>query len=243
MSFIKQERSVEVLELIQSSPNAFILLTVIAQRAKRSERPANQDILMGEAKIGDHENYNMKRQEYRTALKVLLKFKYITVKPTSKGTVAKLELNGIYDINLEEANHQPNQQLTFIQPSTNHQLTTNKKPIKQEVKEDIYTAHFENFWSVYDFKKDKKKVKAEFVRILKSKKLTFDELMNHVKPYVLSTPKYANGDCFRKAPLNWLKGENWNDEIKKPRKSYDQANRNITEQNYDAGTSGFNSIG
>jgi hypothetical protein len=94
--FIKLNRSNEALELL-SDPNAFILLTVIALRARRPREFTVHDLEPGEALLGDPGHYGLTRQEYRRAQRRLKRWGLAAFKPTSHGTVAKLLDRRIFD--------------------------------------------------------------------------------------------------------------------------------------------------
>jgi len=121
--FIKLNRGPETLELLSDS-NAFILLTVIALRARRTGELNIHNLKCGQALIGDYENYGLTRQQYRTAMKRLGQWGLAMFKPTTRGTVARLADQRIYDIN--EARGQPseeqqgNRRITNSQPLGNH---------------------------------------------------------------------------------------------------------------------------
>jgi hypothetical protein len=56
--FIKLNRTSETLELL-NDPHAFVLLTVIALRARRTEEFNLHNLQPGEALIGDHKKYGL----------------------------------------------------------------------------------------------------------------------------------------------------------------------------------------
>jgi hypothetical protein len=116
--FIKMMRGNAFWELVKDH-NAFILLAVIAQRARRSGALCVGPVSVAEAMLGDHDTYGMSRQEYRTALEHLTQWGLITTRKTNKGTVAKLVNTSIFDINAED--DQPPGQ-----PSSNHPGTIAK---------------------------------------------------------------------------------------------------------------------
>lgn len=118
------KRSDETLALL-SSPNAFALLTIVAIRARRTDIFNINNLKPGEALIGDYASCGLTRQQYRTALSKLKKWKFITTKATNKGTIATLVDTRIYDINKDDSNQQDNHQATTEQPSSNLQATTN----------------------------------------------------------------------------------------------------------------------
>lgn len=68
--------------------------------------------------------------------------------------------------------------------------------------------HFDDFWCLYDKKKDRKKCAAKFSK-LKEKDIT--KIFETLPAYIRSTPD----ENYRKNPLTYLNGECWNDEIQK----------------------------
>ena len=124
-TFIKLLRSDATTELMKDN-YAFILLTQIAIRARRTDVFNVENLKLGEALIGDHRSIGLSRQNYRTALKKLKKWGFVTIKTTTNGTIATICNSDVYDINVLGANQQSNHRVTTRQPSTNHRVTTNK---------------------------------------------------------------------------------------------------------------------
>lgn len=136
--FIKFIPSQKADWLQENYPFAFLLLCLIARRARRTAGHFD-GICVGEALIGDHKSAGLTRQQYRTALKVLCDNKLIeiltqkrnckisTIKTTIRGTLVKILDTTIWDINSELINHQPNHQSTINQPSINHEQERTKK--------------------------------------------------------------------------------------------------------------------
>jgi hypothetical protein len=141
--FIKLYRDSKAYELMKGHPMAFILLTVIALRARRQD---GIYLKAGQALIGDYSNYGMSRMQYRTAVKHLKHNHQATFKTTSRGTIATLIDFSIYDINShgEQPTQQPskNEKADKTQPTVNQQITTNNK---ERMKEEEYkNKHFKN---------------------------------------------------------------------------------------------------
>ena len=108
--YIKFNRGPETNKLLRH-PNAFVTLTLIALRARRTKDDAGKDdVEVGEALIGDWDSIGLTRGEGRTALNKLEKLNLITKRTTSKGTIAKVISTGVYDINLESNSQQLSQQ-------------------------------------------------------------------------------------------------------------------------------------
>jgi len=92
-------RSAESQELLHDLL-AFGLLAVIAFRARWRLAFSAEGLEIGEARVGDYENCGMTRREYRTRIARLVKWGFITVRPTRKGTIARLISTAVFDINL-----------------------------------------------------------------------------------------------------------------------------------------------
>lgn len=147
--FIKLVRGRETEFLIVNHPNAFRLLSIIALRARRE--PNDPDGLKpGEAFIGDWKGIGMTRQEYRTALDILVSRCHIKIVETNRtrkkattgltttGTKVMLISLNIYDVNLKSKNHPINHRTTTDQPLTNHkqerqERTKNVKKQQQQL--------------------------------------------------------------------------------------------------------------
>lgn len=122
MSFIKAYRESESMELIKQRPSAFILLYIIAMRAKRTSSLIKDGLEIGECYLGDFKTWGSTRQQYRTDLHFLKDCQILTIKTTNKGTIVKLLDKTIFDINEEDITTKP----TNDQPTANQRLTTNK---------------------------------------------------------------------------------------------------------------------
>ncbi len=128
-------------ELIKRRPSAFVLLSIVAMRAKRTDSTNFNDLEVGEAYIGDYKNYGSTEQKYRTDKKFLETHKFLTTKSTTKGTVAKLIDKTIFDINEGKLTNK----LTNSQRTPNERLTTNKNDKNDNnVKELEYNSLTEN---------------------------------------------------------------------------------------------------
>lgn len=98
--FIKLKR--EAIELLTDDPDAFLLLTLIALRTKRSDsKIVKCKLKIGEALIGDYKCIGFTEKKYRRAIQKLKEGGLAAFKGTNKGTIATLSDSGLYDINLE----------------------------------------------------------------------------------------------------------------------------------------------
>jgi hypothetical protein len=101
-SFIKLLRNSPSLNNILSKrPTAFLLLTIIAVRAKRTNIDGPIDMDIGECIIGDFRSYGVTVQVYRRDKLFLKRYNFATFRTNSKGTIAKIIDTTIYDINSE----------------------------------------------------------------------------------------------------------------------------------------------
>lgn len=124
------DHSPEFYELIKQRPTAFVLLAIIADRARKMPMDINDGRDVGEALIGDYKQYGATPQSYRTDKKYLEMFKMTTFKTTNKGTIAKIVNSSIFDISRVSSTNK----LTDQQQATNMQATT-KQEVRSEIKE------------------------------------------------------------------------------------------------------------
>lgn len=134
--FIQLKRTSKLLNLIKKRPSAFVLLTLIALRARRTNSDEYLDNLkVGEALIGDYEKYGATEMIYRTDKKFLKKYKFATFTPTTEGTIAQLFDTSIFDVNEDNSTDK----ITNKQQSINGQETTNNNGNKDNnEKKNIY---------------------------------------------------------------------------------------------------------
>lgn len=125
------ERSPEFDALIKKRPTAFVLLAIIAKRARKVPLKVDDGYEVGEAFIGDYKEYGATQQSYRTDKKCLENFKLVTFKTTNRGTVAKIVNSSIFDISRESSTSK----VTDKQQSNNMQLTT-KQEVRSENEEE-----------------------------------------------------------------------------------------------------------
>lgn len=243
--FVKMMRNKKTGELIKDK-NTMHLLTCIAYRAQRTSDFNIDGLKSGQALIGDYVNLDLSRQEYRTALKKLRKWNLVTIKATSRGTIATLCDDSVFDINQEtvQPSKQPsaNHQATIEQPSANHQATTNKKKrIKEEKNERNQSRassgqFFESFWNAYPVKKDKKSCLKKW----QQRKLDdlYQDIMAGLRNLMENDDNWRTGQ-FIPNPSTFLNGDRWNDEAKRKSNNNplfseaDQARMELRNGNYE----------
>ena len=96
--YFRASRTDDALELLKLNPLALVLAYVIANRAKWRNGFDRHGLSIGEAFIGDHDNYGMSERCYRTAKSQLAKWCFATFKTTNKGTIAKLIDTRLFEI-------------------------------------------------------------------------------------------------------------------------------------------------
>lgn len=126
--YVPMMRSHEADEIIRENPLAFVLMAVIAKRARYREGTDLRGLELGEAWIGDHSNCGMSMRQYRTAKQQLSKWNFATFKTTNKGTIARLTDSRVFDVlrwHDRQAERQVNDEPT----------TTNKKERRERLKD------------------------------------------------------------------------------------------------------------
>lgn len=120
---------------IHRKPEAWNLLCIIAQRAKRTDSFENRELTYGEALVGDYQNYGLTQRKYRTAKHWLEAHEIATFRTTNKGTIARIVDTSIFDINVNESTSQTSDR----RQADDEQTTTNKND-KNENNEKETTA-------------------------------------------------------------------------------------------------------
>jgi hypothetical protein len=130
--------------LRENHPNAFLLLSLIAQRARRTSNHPD-GLQIGEAHIGDFKKAGIEtRQKYRTALQILISRKHVqkmetcrtrqksTTGTTTEGTKIKLLRSDVWDINPQYENNIIHHPSTTEQPPSNHEQERKRKKKKEQ---------------------------------------------------------------------------------------------------------------
>jgi hypothetical protein len=138
--FVKLIRSTDATDLIDQHPNAFLLLTVIALRARRTPNFI-KGLDVCECFVGDHRNYGMSEQQYRTAKRTLEGIGLATFCPTNKGTVAKINNSDIYDINVNMGNEPVTDKQRASNGQGNSPITPNKNEKKEKNDKNAKNKH------------------------------------------------------------------------------------------------------
>lgn len=189
MNYIKYNTDTRTDEwIIKERPTAFLLLILIARRAKRTLNHIDKSLEIGEAKIGDYESYGATEQIYRSDKEFLISNGLITTKTTNKGTIAKLISSDIFDIQEEK--------ITDKLSKINGQLTTNNIEHK----------------NINNKKKDTRIIKKELTvlelwEVAKHFKVHFDYVKSK---YEAILDSIENGDKYKVVSLrgtlsNWVR--------------------------------------
>jgi hypothetical protein len=151
---------------------------------------------------------NLSVKQIRTALDKLKKTKEINTRGTNKNTL----------VTVVKYNDYQTQGQTKDKPTANkgqtkgkQRATTNKVNKENKENKGINTPskdeeEFDYFWEYYQYKKDRNKCFALWLKINQTDKATIFKVVDR---YVKSTPDKQ----FRKNPATWLRGECWNNEI------------------------------
>lgn len=96
--FIPMMRTPEALALIEASPLAWALVSVIALRARFMPGASFDGLQPGEANISDYKTFGITEQQYRTAKKKLSASGFVAFRATGNKTVAKLMDSRLFDV-------------------------------------------------------------------------------------------------------------------------------------------------
>jgi hypothetical protein len=122
-------------EVINENPLAYVLAAVIARRARYTIGFHSHNLALGEAFLGDFENYGMSEREYRTAKQQLAKWGFATFRATNKGTIAKLTDTRLFAIFPPKRDGQNDRQPTDKRRTSDGQTTTNKEQKNKRTEE------------------------------------------------------------------------------------------------------------
>ncbi len=100
-------RTKETEELMKYPP-AFLLLSQIAYRARRTDEFNINNLKIWEALIWDYEKIWLTLQTYRTAKKKLSDWGFITTQITNRWTIAKIITKSVFDIDENTNNDSDN---------------------------------------------------------------------------------------------------------------------------------------
>jgi hypothetical protein len=142
--FLKFIPSEEAFWLMQYKPNAFRLLSHIANTARRYNGHPD-GLIVGQCHLQSWNFYGLSEQEYRTAKSILLKRKHIiiietnrtrkksTTGATTNSTLVQLCSLTIWDINSEEPNDRINDRATTEQRPSNDKQERIRKDISNDI--------------------------------------------------------------------------------------------------------------
>lgn len=143
--FVALWRSPELFEMLTKKRyhNAFLLLSLIATRARYSGSSSLNGLQVGQALVGDFKSCGLSRKEYRVALKFLATRQFVATKATNKGTIATLLDNPIYQYEFNGNGQQKGHQGATKGPPEGHQGATNNKENKETKKQGNNVASSE----------------------------------------------------------------------------------------------------
>ena len=146
--YVRLMRSEDTLELLSEDPKAFLLLTLMAIRARWREGLSVKGLGLGQAFLGDYEEAGLTEGEYRGAKKRLEGYGLATFKATSRGTVATIHAPWIYGVLEEGAQQAGIRPTTNREQSDNEQAATKEKGKKNKCKNEKYTLPGEQMASI-----------------------------------------------------------------------------------------------
>ena len=105
-----------------------------------------------------------------------------------------------------------NESSTDGQRMVNDRLTTNQNQNQnQNQKDKKHTKNFNEFWELFPKQRigNKEKAKNSYLKALKEKRATIEEIQNGVEKYAVSDEATKNGGQFAKGCAAWLNDDRW----------------------------------
>lgn len=210
MSWLSLHRTHSAELLIQRHPKAFLLLSIIAIRARYLEEACPiTGLTYGQAFIGDWQDCGQESYKgYRLSKNTLTELKFAAFKGTSRGTIATLlprdEQSTIYTISngrLGQAEGQAEGQTRGKQGANKGPLTTKKEGNKEEKKVESQLSpdcHLFAIW-FYGLLDESKKPSGKWQESFAK---TYDELTRidgHTKDEIKAVCEFGTSDDFWKS--------------------------------------------
>lgn len=196
--------------------NAFRLLTIIAERARRYDGHPD-GLKVGQCHLGNWAEYGMSEQNYKTAKKILERMqlikiietnrtrKKVTTGVTTEGTLVELCSTTVYDINVQDANDSSNDCLTTGQRLPNDKLRKKKKEKKEKEDNISPTPSFSPSPSKIKFRELVELTQEEYDSLLAKNGLEFLNLMlDTLDAYKGSSGKKYDSDFHTMKQGGWV---------------------------------------
>lgn len=135
MRYIQLHDGADTAEIMRR-PDAFVLLAIIALRARKRGSLVMDDIQPGQALIGDYRTIGLTERRYRTAKSTLESVGLATFKATNKGTIATLGPPTVFAVVGVHGDEQTGVKATDKRRASDEQKTTNKKEEDRRKKKD-----------------------------------------------------------------------------------------------------------
>ena len=223
--FIKFIPSEEAFWLLNEKPNAFRLLTHIANTARRTH--GNPDgLLIGQCHLQHWSVYKLTEREYRTAKSILVSRKHVkiietnrsrkksTTGSTTKSTLIELCSSTVYDINSESTDDRKDDRAT-----TDRRLTDDKqereegkereekKDIAQPAKKRLRSKDSLSFdFDSWNFTGITEADKADWKKMYPS--IDLDVEILKAAHWLRDNPSKSNKTLWRRYLTGWLKRSN-----------------------------------
>ena len=212
-NFVGLHRGEETDSLQRLHPAAYLLLSLIARRAKYSPGISRITGLgYGQAFIGDYKEAGLTtRSQYRSALTRLKELHLCTFKGTktgaNRGTVATLLPQGIFSIDKTgTAIGKTNKQPANDQRTTNERPQTTKEPFNHDTKKPL--TGVEEIYQAYPKKKGRPSALKAITKALKT--IDHATLLERTKAYAKA--REGENDQYTPQPATWFNDERFNDE-------------------------------
>ena len=153
------------------------------------------------------------QKQVRTSLNKLKKTGEVASKTSNKYSLITITYYEKYQEKTTiRANEEASDEANEGQTKGKQRATTKECKEVKECKEIYFENEFEEFWSLYPRKLERKKSEIRFNNILKNKEATFEEIIKGLKNYIAYLEQENTEKCFIKHSLTWLNGYCWQNE-------------------------------
>jgi biotin operon repressor len=152
---------------------------------------------------------SISEQNVRTCLHHLEVWGNITIRPTKRFSILKVNNWDAYQDTESTVNQQPNQEVTNNQPTSNHK--TRSKEVKKKEKETTYSADFETFWHEYPKKTGKDAAFSAWEKRNGSRP-PIESIVSKIQELKQTDQWRKDNGQFIPLPTTWINQGRWNDE-------------------------------
>jgi len=212
-SWLCYYRSHEADELQAKHPNAFLLLSQIARRARLTPCPVT-GLEIGQAYIGDYRQAGIQSErQYRTAKNTLKTRGFSTFKATSKGTIATLLEQGIFSLSPVEATDTATgkRQASDRQPTSKIECKNDRMKKEHVCREadEILKIIWNQTPPMGRQRSGKKQLEDEWMKIPAANRPTKEVITRAMSAWCTSAAWQKDGGQFVPGIHRWIENRQW----------------------------------